>query len=137
MHADMRAETLILTLFKGIRSNNSQCINVFGCYIRDFSSGFGLFAGSSFDAVGIGQDEQHEDGGDSQSEQSIRLTDKEHHNGYTDQCEDASQQVNNAVIDQLFNVGDIAGYALHKVAFFLPVMPIQREALQVVKHLLA
>ena len=60
---------------------------------------------------------------------------EEHDRDDAYECQHACQQIDQAIGDQLLDVCDVAGDALHQIAFLLLAVPVQREALQVVKEL--
>ena len=51
--------------------------------------------------------------------------------------EDGTHQVYQPIGEQLFNAGNVTGDALNEVSLLLPAMPIQRQALELVKKVLA
>src|SRR6266567_8138153 len=137
MGANMDAEAAILTFFKSKGSNDGKGVDILGGNIGDFTSGFGLLFSGCFDATGVGGDEYKEQGRDCQRQNGVFSTDEEHDDGDADKGQDTGEQVYQAIVDQLFKIGDVTGDTLNEVAFLLLIVPVQGEALEVVEQFFA
>jgi hypothetical protein len=96
-----------------------------------------LPSGGYLDGPCVVKDDHGEGRKDGEGENCKWYAEDQHDGGDTRDGQDANQQVDYAVHDEFLNVSNVARNALDEIAFLLLAMPVQRDALQVFKELLA
>ncbi len=96
-----------------------------------------MLPGGCLDIARVDQHDHEEGRGDGERENGIGDAVEQHDGGHADEREDAHQQIDQAVSDEFLDIGNVAGDALHEVAFFLLAVPVEGDTLQVFKQLFA
>src|SRR6266699_2526715 len=134
---DAASKTHILAFLARENFDYGEGIDVLGGYVRHLPSCLCLPFCRCLDVPCIVNYEHEEGRGQSEGENWGWYAVEQHDRGNTDDGQDAYQQVNQAIRDEFLDVGNVARDALDQVTLLLLAMPVQRDALQVFKELLA
>src|SRR6266581_1468459 len=124
-----------LELFAREDFDQYQGIDILGGDVCELAGGFGRLSRRRFDVLGVAHDHQKERWAHRQREERVGDTKEEHHRDDAHQGQYPCQQIDQAIGNELLDVGDVASDALDQIAFLLLAVPVQRESLQVFKQL--
>ena len=83
-----------------------------------------MLFGRCLDVPRVVKDDHEEGRGDSEGENCKRYAVEKHDGGNAANGQDANQQIDQAIGNELLNIGNVAGDALDEVALLLLTMPV-------------